>query len=101
MANKREGRAVAQGDVVVGQLEEQGTWVAEGHVEEVCTGDQCFVVLWQKVYGLNRMSRRQHVRIAWEPTRLGPGVGDHTEKDMQQPGAAPEGGGTCQDKNPV
>ena len=66
MANQREGRAMVRGDVVVGQMEEKGPWVAEGNIEEVCAGDRCFVVLWRKLYGLHRTSRRQHMRITWE-----------------------------------
>ena len=46
VANKQDGK----GDVICGQVEDKGPWVAEGHVEEVCKGAHCFVVLCQKLY---------------------------------------------------
>ena len=66
VANQKECRAISQGYVVVGPMEEKLPWVAEGNVEEVCAGNRCFMVLWHKLYGQHRMSRRQHKMITWE-----------------------------------
>ena len=56
-------------------MEEKGPWVMEGNVKEVCARYHCFVVLWRKLYGLHRTSRRQHMRISWESTQLNPELG--------------------------
>ena len=54
VTNQREGRAIVQGDVVVGQMEEKGPWITEGNIKEVCAGDRCF--LWRMLYGIHRTS---------------------------------------------
>ena len=61
--------------MVCGQLQKKGPWVAEGQVEQVCPGGHCFVVLWQKLFGLHRMSRRQYMRITWGGDINGPDLG--------------------------
>ena len=54
VTNQREGRAIVQGDVVVGQMEEKDPWITEGNIKEVCAGDRCF--LWRMLYGIHRTS---------------------------------------------
>ena len=65
VAYKREGENIFPGNLVCGQLQEKGPWVAEGKVDQVCPGGHCFVVLWRKLFGLHRMARRQHMRKTW------------------------------------
>ena len=57
IVNKKEGLSITQGSVVVGQLQVRGPWIAEGPFDEVCPWHPCFVVLWQKLYGLHRTYR--------------------------------------------
>ena len=47
-------------------MEVKGPWVAEGNVEEVCTGDLWFVVLWRKTYRQHGTSRIQDMMITWQ-----------------------------------
>ena len=65
VANQRNARAITQGDIVVGKLEENGPWTAEGAVQKVCRGGRCFVVQWKKLYGQHRTSRRQRMKVTW------------------------------------
>ena len=69
VANQREGKAISQGDIVVGRIKEDGPWVAEGAVQEVCRGNRCFGVHWKKLYGQQRSSRRQHMSVTLESTQ--------------------------------
>ena len=61
--------------MVCGQLQKKGPWVAEGQVEQVCPGGHCFVVLWTKLFGLIKMSRRQHMKITRGGDMNGPDLG--------------------------
>ena len=40
VANQREGKEFAKDDIVVGRIQEDSAWVAEGTVEEVCRGNR-------------------------------------------------------------
>ena len=66
LANQREGKEIAKDDIVVGRIEEDGPRVAEGTVEEVCRGNHCFLVHWEKIYGQQRLSRTKHMSVTWE-----------------------------------
>ena len=71
-ANNQDGRNIFKGDMVFAKPEDKGLYFAKGHVEEVCTGGHCFVVLCQRLCGLHRTSRRQHMRITWTGATEGP-----------------------------
>ena len=51
VANQRDCKEIAKDDIVIGRIEEDGPWVAEGTVEEDFQGNRCFIVPWRKFYG--------------------------------------------------
>ena len=94
-----DSKIISKDNIIVGKIKEDGPWVAEGTVQEVFSGNQCFVVHWKKIYGQQRSSRRQHKSVTWEPHQQAEshGVKFATEVTTCQAQGLPEvvGGLTC------
>ena len=53
VAARRDGKNIAKNYVVVGRIEIGSPWVAEGMIEEICSGEKCFVV------GVRQLTRQE------------------------------------------